>query len=674
MKKRYLFPLIFLILLGVLGFFALKYFTGDSSSKKKAFSLVPKDAIFILETDEPIENWKTISGSEPWEFLKKNEYFAELTSGANYVDSLINDNSKLFGGLGSRQVVISAHNYTKDDYDFLYILDLENISKISGLASRFLGKIDGFKTTKREIGSFPVFELLDLETKEILYISFVENLMLCSYQNSLIQGAIEEFVTPELILNKDFVEVQNEVGGRDLFRAYVHYDYLDEYLDVYLEEENSYVNSLSQDLTFTGLSFNYEDENTLLSFEGVTKLAQDRVSYLSLIADAGASKFTFDEVVPKRVASVVSLGVDDFQSFFDSFLEMSKEGSDGEDYKKNIQKVERFLGISLKKNFISWIGDEVSFVQTQPIGLRKEDEYAVFLKTKDKDEARENLDFIGDQIRKRTPVRFKGVTYNGYEIKFMSVKGMFKLLMGDLFGKIEKPYYTILDEYVVFSNHPQTIKNIIDDYRNKEVLINDESYKGFKEELSKKSSVLIYVNTPVAYSNLTSLTDAETKSDVSENKKYFDAFPHIAFQLVEDGDKFETTVLIDYLDKSDVEVVKRDLELDSEEKRINGDAKSIKISDTTKKSVSLKVIEETALIELENIVLDDLDANLQQTNYDSGELKFEVGIKNGVKHGAYREYSKSGSLILKGKYKDDEKVGTWRYYTASGSFQKKVKY
>ena len=42
--------------------------------------------------------------------------------------------------------------------------------------------------------------------------------------------------------------------------------------------------------------------------------------------------------------------------------------------------------------------------------------------------------------------------------------------MGDFFGKIEKPYYTIIDDYVIFSNHPQTIKNIIDDYSNEATL------------------------------------------------------------------------------------------------------------------------------------------------------------------------------------------------------------
>lgn len=674
MKKRYLFPLIFLVLLIGGAFFATKYFIGDSTSTLKGLSLVPQDAVFILETDEPVENWKIISKSEPWLFLQTNNYFADLTSGANYVDSLINSNNTILGGLGSRQVIISAHMYTEKDCDFLYVLDLENISKIAGLASGFLNKIDGFKTTRTEVNGVSLYEMYDLESKESLYLSFIENLLLCSYQRSLIINSIAAYQAPGLSVNADFVEVFNEVDGDDLFRAYVQYDFLDDYLGGFLAEENDYVKSISEDLTFTGLSFNYDEKNTLLSFDGVTKLTKDSTSYLSLIAAAGSSKFSFDQVVSKRVASAVSLGLGDFESFFDSFLEMEKKQGNGEEYEKNMRNLEKFLKISIKDNFVSWIGDEITFVETQPVGLGKENEYAVFLKSNDIEKAIENLDYIGNQIRKRTPVKFKGIHYGGREIKFMSVKGMFKLMMGDLFGKIEKPYYTTLDDFVVFSNHPQTIKNIIDDFNNKEVLVNEDSYKNFKEELSIKSSILMYVNTPVAYSNLTSLTDSETKNDVRDNKKYFDAFPHIAFQLVENGDEFETKVVVDYLGKEQVDEMKKDLELDTQEKRINGDAKSIKVSDSTKENISLKEVEATALIKVENIILDDLDANVQETTYDSGELKLVVGIKNGLKHGSYREYSKSGSLIVKGKYRNDKKVGTWRYYTDEGDLKRKKRY
>ena len=674
MKKRYLVPFILLLLIAGAGFFAFRYLTGDSASKMRALYLVPKDAIYIIETEEPLENWKNISQSEPWKFLKTNDYFGELTSGADYLDSLIADNASIFGEFGSRQVIVSAHMITKKDYDFLYIVDLQNISKLSGVTSGFLKKIEGFKTTERDYKGYKLFELYDTEAKETLYLSFVENLLLCSYHHSLVEKAINEKDDPQLGRNQHFIEVEKEVRGEDMFRVYMQYAYLDDYMANYLEEENEYVNALSTDLTFSGLSFSYDEDETLLSFDGITKLDLEKSSYLKLLVDGGSTKFSFDEVVSKRAATVVSLGIDDFPAFYNWFLEKSKTEESGAEYQENIEKIEKFLNISLKENFVSWIGEEVCFVQTQPLGLGKENEYALFIKATDIGDAKENLNYIGSQIKKRTPVKFKGVDYNGHQIKFLSVKGLFKLMLGDLFGSIEKPYYSIVGDYVVFSNHPQTIKNVIDDYKNDQVLAKDDGFKTFRKSLNNKSSVLLYVNTPIAYSSLQGYTDSETKSDVKDNKKYFAGFPHIAFQLTEKNKDFRTKIVVDYLGEEQVKEIQKDLIADSKQKRQHLNKNSIEATDTSNKKVSLKEVEATALIEISDIILDDLDAKSQEGKYESGEVKYEVGIKNGMKHGDYREYSKNGQLIIKGKYKNDKKVGLWRFYNEEGNQIKKERF
>ena len=88
----------------------------------EAMSLVPKDAIFVLETEEPIDNWKDISNSAPWKFLMKNEYYKDLNKSAESLNKLIQDNNKLFGDFGSRKVVMSAHVYKKSDYDYLFMI------------------------------------------------------------------------------------------------------------------------------------------------------------------------------------------------------------------------------------------------------------------------------------------------------------------------------------------------------------------------------------------------------------------------------------------------------------------------------------------------------------------------------------------------------------------------
>lgn len=87
--------------------------------------------------------------------------------------------------------------------------------------------------------------------------------------------------------------------------------------------------------------------------------------------------------------------------------------------------------------------------------------------SKDIDYAQDQLNYLSEQIRLRTPVKFRNINYNGYTINYLSLKGFFRLFAGGLFDRLEKPYYTIIGDYVLFSNSPAalttTIKNTFSD-------------------------------------------------------------------------------------------------------------------------------------------------------------------------------------------------------------------
>ena len=52
--------------------------------------------------------------------------------------------------------------------------------------------------------------------------------------------------------------------------------------------------------------------------------------------------------------------------------------------------------------------------------------------------------------------------------------------------------------------------------------------------------------------------------------------------------------------------------------------------------------------------------------YANGAVKFEVDLKDGLKHGRYTEYYSDGTEKITGRFRNDEQVGTWRYYNEEG--------
>ena len=54
--------------------------------------------------------------------------------------------------------------------------------------------------------------------------------------------------------------------------------------------------------------------------------------------------------------------------------------------------------------------------------------------------------------------------------------------------------------------------------------------------------------------------------------------------------------------------------------------------------------------------------------------KSEAEVKEGKRHGRYREYYENGKLRLRGKYSHNQPKGTWKYYTEEGKFERKEKF
>lgn len=660
MKKFLLFAAI--VALGLIAYGLYTYFLAPSDNFRSIY-LVPKDAVYIIQTNEPIKSWKKVSSSKIWQHMQQQPYFAELTSSANSLDSTIRNNEQLFDILGSRSITVSAHVYAPRKYDFLFIVDLEKASKLNFVQDYFtnLGG-EGYLITSRAHRGNRIYELFDKEDKSTLYLTFIRNLLVCSYVNQLVEASINQQDEPVIGRDMHFIEMKQQVDEDGLFNIYLQYSGLDDLMRCYLAEEDEYINALSKSLYYTGLNVALDDDDWF-SMKGVTNINDSVSSYLKAMLLSGKGELNAQKVIPQRTAFYMSLAVDNFPAFYDNFKALLKEDNAVEyaEYEKNVQQIEKFLKISLQDNFIKWIGNEVAFVQSQPKGLGKENEFAVVIKSTDKEEAITNLNFIARQIRKKTPVKFKEIDYKGYPINFLSVKGMFKVILGNFFKKLDKPYYTIIDDYVVFSNHPQTIKNFIDDYVTERTLDKSEGFNNFLNEFNTASNIFIYVHPPILHDNLKGFVSAETWANVKKNKDYIVCYPHIGFQMNEKNSMFETQFINTFKAPVFTEEVTPVAEQQSE---------ASLPGDTLHEEETVKEEEE----ESDEIYLEDLDVKKHKETYADGSLKLEVDIRNGVKHGNYTEYYPDGKTKIKGKYRNDQKHGTFKYYDEEGKLKEKREY
>ncbi len=652
MKKRNILTLLGLLFTSYVLYLIYAFYIDDNDNIKSIY-LVPNDAVYIIESQKPIDNWNTISKSDIWKHLNTNTYFNNLSESLNKLDTIFKQDESTFKRFGDREILISAHVYAPRKYDFFYVIDLQKIAKLNVLKNHLNTFVnDNFKVSKRKYHEHQITEIYDVETRKTLYISFIQNQMIASYLHTLVEASIDQYLEPEIGRNLNFMEVNRDVGYNDMFRLYFQYDYLDDFIKIFSNDSGYLGKTLSNSLEFSGFSFDLDD-NTIIA-NGITNSNDKASAYLKALKKSGKSTRSISKVAPKQTALYLSFSFSSFHEFYNNFESIQKENPEQfKSYIEGIEKVENFLKIDLKENFISWIDDEIALLQLHSNVSQSKKDVAIVLKTNDSKNAKHHLDFILEQIRKRSPVKFKEVNYKGYPINFMSIKGFFKLLIGNLFKEIDKPYFTIIEDYVVFSNHPNTLKSIINSYTDKETLDTFEAYNDFNDSFDSRCSVFAYINSPNLYNSVYNSVDILTKKQLKTNKDYFICFPQIGVQLTPKKGFFESKIVIDY---EDPDVVKT--------KYTFADTNSSSKTKSTSKLIEIteENLNKETIFNIPEIYPTDLTAKEFIKKHTNRKVKFSVELKDGLKHGNYKEYYRNGKLKISGKYSKDEQKGTWRVY------------
>lgn len=672
MSKKIL-RILFIVLLAVILIGAVRFFFFKPRASLQSIYLIPETALFIIETEQPLQNWFDIVDFPAWKRLQQVEYFASVNQNVASLDSVISENNFLLKLLGDRAFTISGHQIRKGSLDYLYTVDLKSLSILKGLRSRILGlSADELKISYRDYKGREIIELFDPEAREFLYLSLAENHLLASYNHKLIEASLDEITDPQIGRNLYFIDVASQVKGRRMFRAYLNHRLLKEF---FLEnrKDNKLAEMFFTDLLFSGFSFDLSEgkkdmygqelEKGLVSMHGFSSLSQDKRSYFSAFARSGDQKLDLPRLISSRTAVYAGLGFKDFQAFYANLEQsFSQDSSAYAYYREQVDKMENWLDIDFDDDFLSWVGDEMAMIQLKPAYKSLAYETAVIFKARDIEAARDDLDFIADQIRKNTPVKFKTIDYRGHEIRYLSVSGILKLLFGKLINNMEKPYFTLIDNAVVFSAHPQTLKSMVDDYLDKRTLTEEESFVDFYDKFEKSSSLFFYINVNNAAGHLKQSLPEATAHALAAHSRQIERFPQIGIQLIARGALFETVANIEY---TDAETEFNMLEMSGPYPTLEAVLKAENEAAAAPAKDKEKPV---------RLIIDDLDSREQTMHYDNGQVMAQAKLKNGVKHGSYKEYYENGQLKIKGRYKNDKKTGVWRYYSEEGDLMKKEKF
>ena len=641
-KKKLIWVLIILII-GIGGWYGYKVVNPDIAGPRvNPLTLIPSDALYILESEKPYKLWDQITQTEVWELLEQDEEWREYGAMLSELEEDMSGFHQALDILANRTIYMSAHPYRKQKTDYLYIIDFEGL----GVVSTWLRSLDN--VTVRSFQEKEIYEKLDLETKETFYFTFEDNYLLGSYTHTLVEKSILEKNDAILYRSFDFIDVRKKVLGEGLARIYLNYDLI--FKNLGLEGLKETQERLP--FIFSGLFFDIEETSILM--DGYSNFNDSLSSYLNIFTESGTGSLDIAKVAPANTSVFLSLGFDSFQKFYRELAgQLSQDKISGEDFDLYTRRTEKFLNISIEEDVVGWIDDELALIQIEADGVS---ETAFILKGKSADEANESMAFLSRQVKRKTPVRFKEVEYKGYKINYMAVKGLFNLIFGKLFQKYDRPYFTIIDEFVVFASNPSVLRDIIDDYGNERTLSTEDSFIKYQKEIGKEHSLMLYLQLELLAKSDGGILDNETMDFLKRKSNFLKHFPQMGMKFSPDDELFRTKML--------VSVNNLELFVEPDTPRVLDSAiyEMLFVKDPGEQIV------------ISEIEIEDFGAKNQTEADSAGNTKYDMEIKDGLRHGNFFEYHPTGELKTKGKYKNDQKDGTWKYYDPSGKFIRREKY
>lgn len=561
--KRIRRGLLFLFLglfLAAAAFFAYVWFM--PMTERDIWDFVPEDTVYVLEADDPIENWKSFSDTKIWRHLKENALFADIQADADYMDTLVHDHDKLFKLISGKKLLICAQMTKANDYDFLYLMDLKKGAKVKYFLDVFRGILSplGISMTKRIVGEKEIFTVG--EGEDAIQLAFQDNIMLISYTNKLVINSLQQYNRPFFSRHSIFNKLKKRVyklGNRQtLVKFYLNYAQLDEFMSVYMDQVTETVISLSEIMEFSAFDLKMQDD--MAQMAGYTAVDESKPSLLNVMQEIQRSEIRSHNILPVNTSFFLSLNFHDFDYFYAQIATLMADDASFQDFQKTRDKIGGFLGVSKsdKKidrkrrkgkdvDYFDWIGQEIGLAMVPANESGSKQAYLALFHTPDRANAAHDLKELEKRIKNRTPVRFKQYSYRDHEISYLHLKGFFKLFLGKLFKKFDKPKYTILEDFVIFSNDTSAIHRVIDvAHGGRANMLMDGDFRRFFSKFETNSNYFLYVNNLQLYPYLPSMGDAETARGIRNNKRFITCFPRVGLQLVAEDGMFTSELFAEF--------------------------------------------------------------------------------------------------------------------------------
>ena len=319
----------------------------------------------------------------------------------------------------------------------------------------------------------------------------------------------------------DYIKENNAVSRSALAQIYINFNHVPLVLkNILTGKLNGSIEVLNKQNAFASLSYNFSKERIL--FNGSTTLKDD-FSYLKLFEQSAAQVTNIQNILPDNTANYAIYAFDDYKTWFKSLKTLQTKANQITQGDQTISSIKNDYRTDLNLIF----------------PLYAKNQFATFqLSTSEKLGAIQLTN--GEKVKQ---LLFDVSTDYSDEIKVFKSANILQVYFGEAFKNFSKPFYAIIDNYLIVANNASTIASFLNSYKNNRLMIQNPIYMDAMNQISTTSNISYYVDLRksenIFRDNISSKYYKHFRAD--SGLKTFDTF---CYQLIADKNKFISNVLL----------------------------------------------------------------------------------------------------------------------------------
>ncbi|MFC5272206.1 hypothetical protein [Adhaeribacter terreus] len=531
MPKKYILYLVGLLVLAGLGYYGFSKWT-EAREKVDLWTLVPDDAVFVIESGNHADMIDRLKRTQVWESLSEVTYLRRLEENMVLIDSLADNRETLFKFLASKRVLSSVHVTSKNDFELVFYLPISTVKEHRYMRTLVenLEKNGEFEHSTHQYQGTTITEFRNPATRQSLSYFTYRNNLIMSPSAVLLEGIIRRIKRKQFVsVAADYKNINYLNQEKVYANVFINYRNLPAFLNIFVKQE------LQPDMEYLcGLSRNsmleFKLENNKLFLNGFSNPETLSQTFYNHLSGQKPRPMELEQLLSNRIALFLHFGLD------------------------KARRLRQYNGAKLPElrpefkaqtdTLSQLFGGELGLAYMQTYNPNASPEKVVFAEAKVPDNAIKRLNTLALEINLlNKTVPYKEQKGN-YTIRMVPVKEFPQRLFGKLFRGFEQCYFVAMQQYVVFADNPATLRSVINDFEAENVWGKSVAQKAFLEETQHEANFSVFLNSENAWQMLSRYVNNEKRESLLRNESLIKDFNQISWQFSQVEKQYYTSILL----------------------------------------------------------------------------------------------------------------------------------